>query len=213
MADIEDDSEAVNISTYQLEDFTLFTEVDPQNNITITPSLITILDEQQHISAYVRKQMVTSGDFTYNFGADWDSSHSDDPLHLSSHLGIFALTNGSNDIADMAVNEEGLAIFFEDGRDSGYAPRVRLHDFQLATTAFMLIPEIPFSAWFTIKRVGSQAIMEIYSNEARTELIVTRTINTTVGNYAYLFAHQSYRWGYSDAYASGKIKNMYLLGI
>jgi len=191
-----------------VEDFTTYTEVDPNDHITVTASKVTWTNLNRDEDAYVYKDMGVDhfdGDFEHLLEMQLDST--------GGSYNIPALVWGvSNDIDDIESWTSGLlcrqalnandptercAI---DEKEGGVSDQVSI----AASTPYYLKIKRDESA-------GTYGTLYcyIYTDADRTNLHATLSISLTVkGDYRYLYAACSANNGYTDRVISGYMQNL-----
>jgi len=162
------------------EDFTTYTDVDEDSDFTITANKITIDTLRRDALSYIRsdKGIDHFTDFTHYLKVNWIGAD------LKATCGFWNLSNSSNSIFQMETNNEGInaRLFFKltgtlhqwsifdmtDGDNDRYNGALG-------------------TLYLEISRSGTTFTMRLYSDEARTLLQDTVTVETDLTAYRYLF--------------------------
>jgi len=170
-----------------LEDFTTYTEVDPNSDITIIANEIDVDTMRRDVEAGVYKDDGISyfGDLTHLFDSSWDAADN------QGLVGVWGLSNGPyRTIQEMGDADEGLVVSYYNNSgnfqvyliDYGVWPDpagVDYHDFGGAP---------PGLYYYEISRSGTAATLNIYSDAERTVLVDTLSIICALTVYRYLHA-------------------------
>ena len=138
------------------EDFTTYTEYDPNNVRTVTTNKVACSNLLRSDSGYLKRDCGTDffdGDFSYDIdfykGTGYDAQ---------SNLGIFALTNGANTIQEMVDGSDGLCVYFY--RNPSYQS-IYLHDFSGSYDIYYADAGDTIY-YLTIERVGYSVFLKRY---------------------------------------------------
>jgi hypothetical protein len=194
------------------EDFTTYTEEDPNNRITVETSKVTFTNLTRAEAAYVYKDKGVdhfNGDFEHLLTVNSISSSGEYPF--TSFWGL------SNDIgAYNVLAEAGKSWIIIDIYHNPVNPRIEIRESDGGTVYYEITsyysPNTPY--YLKIKRdesVGTYGTLYcyIYSDAARTTLIDTleMALHTSKKDYRYIYAVQSMGLA-GDPYMSGYSENL-----
>ena len=194
------------------EDFTTYTEVDPNTHITKTASKITWAGLSAVEDAYVYKDFGVNyfnGDFTHLITAKLTAATADGRAYL------WALTNAVNDMKGIEdAGDSYLAIFLY---GTGSAYNLYIEECNSGSigqdSSVILLNTIYYLKIVRDESVGTYGTFYcyIYSDEARTTLLdtITQTLKTSKKDYRYLFATNTRNSGIAGRTASGYCENLY----
>ena len=173
------------------EDFTTYTEVDEDGDLTVTATRITVDAMRFDAVSYVRDSKGSGhfGDFEHLvalcFGA-FDSP---------SFIGGWAVTSGQSTLQDMLDNDDGIAMWF--WRNAAGQHRIATRDCTNDDNDFWDCSADDY--WLTIERAGTTFTCKIYSDASRTTLEDTLSHSCGTDTYQYVFGCYS-----RDATGSGE---------
>jgi len=163
------------------EDFTTYTEVDEDGDITVTATKCDVDTMRRDALSYVRK--------------DKGAGHFTDFEHLvtcrctagdnGANCGIWALSNGSNTVAQMITNTEGLSCVFYHGAAAALALILVDRNSGNSDTSIALVEGTIY--YLTIERNDTTLTCKIYDDSDRTNLIDTLSVVCTTLAYRYAF--------------------------
>lgn len=178
------------------EDYTTSTEIDPNNRISVTASVLTYTGLARNESAYRywdKGVNFFSGDFTHKVDAIYTSRAGDSYCLvcnwvIANDIGAANVLFGTNCLAVFRYEYINLPYIYLREVDAG-----SIYD------SIYTDGNSPQNRYFTITRdenVGAfgTIYLYIYSDIARTNLLSTRsvTLHTSKKDYRYLYAIQSY---------------------
>lgn len=157
------------------EDFTTFTESDPDGLITVTSSTVQV--GGTFATGYTHKNYGAGnfGDFEHLFRLDLGN------VGNNSSFGIYAVNNGETSNADMDTNNKGILFWYTRGADGLYVKDYTNDNQDGALGTFNLTTH-----YITVNRTGTTLTVERFSDSARTTL--TDTLSITSGSDAYSHA-------------------------
>ena len=160
-------------------DFTTFTEVDPNNDITVTANKCDVSTMIRNVEAYVRKDYGAGyfGDFTHELTVRVGSSD------VWSVVNFWGLSNGANTFLEQENNHDGLSLT-ANRVDPEYKLVLFDHETVLNDSA-VINPNTTY--YLTIKRQGEVLTCEIFTDSDRTILhsAIMVICNTTLYRYLY----------------------------
>ena len=165
------------------EDFTRYTEYDPNSNVSVGTYSITTTALRRDASAYVRRDYGTPaqfGDFTHYFQVKVTS------IEASALVDLWMLTsNATNNTHEKAyTNTDGLCIYaYQTGATISLAMRV----FETGGGIQAYAISTNTNYYITTTRVGTTWTMYIYGDAARTTLLSTLTRTCTAKAYRYMY--------------------------
>ena len=205
------------------EDFTTYTEVDPNSHLTVTANRITSSSLTQNETAYVYKD---KGVDYYNGALEFGLTVEVDNRTIIDGSGgpleFFALTNDLNDIWTLQSTGKSLIYIFTVG--SSFYASVR-HNGTLVGEAIANIPSFTWGTpyYLTVKRyvdydASNDAIsIEVYSNSSRTTLIdsdISLINKSNRDSFRYIHGSQSFNTsGFNNILTSGFTENLYQVNI
>jgi hypothetical protein len=172
-----------------LEDFTTYTEVDPNSDIVVTTDKCDVSTMRLDEHAYVRKDMGAGhfGSFVHYMTVYTGSGSGGD---YASAM-FWAVSNGANGYTEMLEAESGL------GCDVTHFPAaavyIYLWDLETAYYDYWTGASPNTLYYCTIERVsGVSLVCKIYSDAARANLLDTLSVSTVGGaSYRYIFGMAS----------------------
>jgi len=185
------------------EDFTTYTEVDEDSDITVTQFEIDCVTMRRDAVSYVRKDFGASyfGDFEVEFGVY---------LGLCNGSGLvtcFALSNGANTFQQRLDSNDGLDVTYQDVQ----FPQNRIIVTEYEAGVNQDYYNTDFSLWryITASRINNQFYVKIYSDSGRNTLLDTLqvTCGTTAYRYCYVLTSRDSSALGADT-ASAKITNL-----
>lgn len=194
------------------ENFTTYTEVDPDSHITVIPSRSSFVDLTKDESAYVYNDKGInhfSGDFEHLITVYLYSGSGS-----NSQTVYWALTNLVGD-KEYITGEGGDMLNMEFLREEGGAVRLYIQEVVGGSTisAPYIGIDAPYLCYLKIRReeaVGTYGTLycNIYSDSARTVLVNTLTITLSANkDFRYIYATQTYDQGVGDRYQTGYSEN------
>jgi len=186
------------------EDYTTYTEYDPNGVLTVTSSEITAEDMDRDIDAYVYldKGVGHFGDFEHKLTVMGKGTSQ---AYAVGHMWIL-----SNDIDD-GNNANGLHLLMNEGSSYGKDWKIILGE----GTGFCSDNRDDYAddcndtyRYLTIKRAGTTLTCKIYSDEARTNLLDTLSLTVATTTYQYIYAIASHNSGSSACNFDGMVKDL-----
>lgn len=189
-----------------------YTEVDvPEDHVTVSEHHIDF-DSWSHEDVYVYSDKGESHftDFEHKidtqaiFASDWAN-------------GVFwALANEVDDWYYLETNAlHAIGVRWFHSKDDG-TYHIRFHDTNVGIPGggYVQLGPYPASTWYylTIRRTGTTATLEIYSDQARTNLVDTATITCTDTPYRYVFAAMTRNYGSPGKHIEIEIENLDIRG-
>jgi hypothetical protein len=165
-----------------LEDFTTYDYSDPNSDLTITASKITVDAMRNDVEAYVRDGHAISGDFEHLL------HHSITSLGLAAGFLFWGISNGYNSREEMEAASEGIALYSYSY--NGVAKSVYIIDF----TNYNYDSNFNScaAAYDKVFRSGTTAGCYMYSDAERASLIDTITITCGTDSYSHIFGLASF---------------------
>jgi len=186
-----------------IEDYTEYTEVDENDDITVTSNNLTVSTMRRDALSYVRADKGADhfGDFEHLL--EFKYTYAD----TSAHISIWALSNLYNTIYDRNTNNEGMSLNFY---SSAGQERLQLRDEGNENFDHWQGPTINTWYWLTIKRDGTTLTCKIYDDADRTEPPVdTLTVTCVDTAFRYIFGLSSYDTDNYPAHeASGEVQDL-----
>jgi len=184
------------------EDFTTYTEQDPNDRFSITPTTITITDLSREEDAWVYDDKGAG-----HFGASFEH-WVDVKVTDVSGFGVACLWAVSNVIDELYSwwneNAEAVAVFAYTG------PEIYLRDYEDHSEDSADIA-LNTQYYLTISRSSATVTCEIYTNAARTVDYLHDTITTGVPSaraYRYIFAVDGHNDGHPSYTISAVVSNL-----
>ena len=173
------------VNVWAFEDFTTYTEVDPNSDITVTSSKLDVDTMRRDALSYVRK--------------DKGSGHFEDFEHLvtipltsvsADHMGLghWVIANSSDTHVQRDDNNDGLSITSYRWPTATY--RIFLKDHTNDGEDFY-VTSINTTYYLTIERSSTTCTCKIYSDVSRETLLDTLTITCGTGTYQYIYGISS----------------------
>jgi len=167
------------------ENFTTYTEVDEDGDITVTDTKVTVSSMRRDALSYVRKDYGAGffDNFEHNIEILIDSVGGGG-LAL---VGTWAVSNGSSSIQDMDTNNEGIVVYVY--KPTTGSQRIYLRDYTNNNYDNYVCLEDKIY-YLTIERSGTTTTCEIYNSSLRTASYLEDTLTITSGaeTYQYIFA-------------------------
>lgn len=194
------------------ENFLSYTEVDPDADLTVTESRITVTTMIRNVAAYVYRDKGV-GHFSKDFNVQVDIQATQETLD-SGYFGCFMLANNvgawasqlaSNDYISVMVTWTGAIYNVE--LYARYAGGVSVED----TSGTGI--SVNTTYYLTITRVGSVITVYVYSDSSRTTLVYSLTCNpggVSAFQYVYGTASRNDASYNPTAEISGFVENMNL---
>jgi len=164
-----------------IEDFTGYTKVDEDGDITVTSSKCAVNTERNDAISYVKKSHGVDhfGDFEHLMKLVWSAGAA------GGWLNCYALTDGANTEKEMQDNTDGIELgLYSTGLS---AHHIYLYDYETAHGDLTDDLSLTYTCWNTIKRDGTAFTVKIYSDSSRTTLEDTLTIVSNEEAYEYVF--------------------------
>ena len=188
------------------EDFTTYTEQDPNDRLSITANTITVTGLTRNEDAYVYDDKGAD-----HFGAtfehllDTQCSSSTEPYAASV---CWAVSNLVDDAQYWWANQSQAADVY--WYNNPLEMIIVETEAQVSDTSVGLSADTRY--YLAVERTGETALeCRIYSDSARTTLVDTITVSLPSGRrYRYVFAVNSYNTGggFGDRAASGDVRNL-----
>ena len=183
------------------EDFTTYTEVDPNNHLSKTANHIDFK------ACYNEDCYLYKDEGANHFGSVWE--HKIDVTAIDRYGNSPAIFMGlANAIDDWAHagNEVGVYIYYSNGAASY---RIYLFEYYSSTEYFQAYSiSVSTSYYLTIKKDGTALTCKIYSDSARTILLATLSLTLHADeSYQYIYAAQTSNMA-STAYTDVDIDNL-----
>jgi hypothetical protein len=180
------------------EDFTTYTEVDPNSKISVTSSKVEFDDLSTGTTAYVRKSFGAEhfGDFEHllEFGKP------DSPVG-KYHSGLYwAVADDYPTKQSMYDNDNGILIYTWAQGDNLW-----FIDAENSTSDGSNITR-QITYYLTVERSGTTAICKIYTDSERTNLHDTLSVTCTTTKYEYVYAPANY--GHDSYSIYGYVANL-----
>lgn len=169
-----------------LEDFTTYTEVDENADITVVANTITVDTIRRDATSYVKYAYPAStfGNFVHKLDFNWTGATSDTGV-----CAIWQVSNSSNTVQNGLDNNEGLAAFFSFNTPNLY--RLNLYNYANDATAFYNWSSLPGIRYLTIQRIGTALTCAIYTDAGRTTLEAVVSITCASTAYANIYGLSS----------------------
>lgn len=196
-----------------MEDFTLYTEVDPSSHITVTSSSkIDVAGLSRNEDAYVYKDFGVdnfAGDFNFNFEIQIDSG--------DNNCNIFTcvLANAIDDFLGI-IAASGSAVGVLLSKDTASTAYIQLRESDSGTLYYGSAYWISLATTYYCTLVRDESVgtygtlyLYTYTDADRTTLVDTQsiTLSTSKKDYRYLYAVQSYNSGHALG-ATGFVENL-----
>jgi len=190
------------------EDYTTYTEVDPNTDITVATNTLTIDTMRRDVSAYVYKDKGAghfSGDFEHV--VDVKATASDDHGSVT----IWALADSVNDVTDaLAVGDLIHILFYQPSEALGLS--IWLREWYSGSNYDDKTYLISMNTWYylTIDRISSVLRCRVYLDSARTSLLdaLQITVHSTPA-YRYVYGVMSETSNFAPtATMSCEVKNL-----
>ena len=198
-----------------IENFTSYTETDPNAHIAVTASRVTWSLQNRNEDAYVYKDKGAAY-FSDNFNCKLTVKFTDGAtLSASVILGVWSITNLIDDLNGIdTANGDFLAIISANNTTVDYALQMVECDAgtQYLSTAYTLTPTGYTSPTVYLTIVRDEAVgtygtlyLYIYSDAARTTLLNTQSLalHTSKKDFRYIFTSHSWNTGEASLYQSG----------
>ena len=167
------------------EDFTTYTEVDEDSDITVTENSIDCVTMRRDAVSYVRKDFGV--DYFENFEVQFD-------FYLGASTGsafvsVFALSNGANTFQEKLDGNDGLAVSYQDVQ----FPQNRIYATKFEAPVTQYYYDTNFLLWryITAYRTGNQFYVKIYSDSDRNILLDTLQVTCGTTKYRYCYGLSS----------------------
>lgn len=165
-----------------IENFTLYTKVDPGSDITVAADSITVATMRRDVTSYVKYSYPagTFGNFTHTLDMNWTAASAD-----SAAAGIWGLSNSSYVIVGagigFATNAEGLQLVINRTASNQY--RLYVVDRASGASDFINWTSAPGWRYLLIQRIGGLLTCLIYTNSSRTTLEDAISVACAVTTY------------------------------
>lgn len=181
------------------EDFTTYTETDPQPALTVTSSRITATSATNSSNHHVTKDAGAGhfGDFTHLITFRLDSNTG------ITYFGIDVVANVSGNLEDINSNGVGLQLTYQ----SETGDTLYLVDVASTNEDFSVGVSDATTYYLTFSRSGTTGTCLIYSDSGRTTLLDTITVTCGSTTYRYLNASTGLGFGV-DGVFSGYVENL-----
>jgi len=205
--DDEDHANFFGSPSSSIEDFTTYTEVDPNGDITVSSSRVTVDTMRRDVSAYVYKDKGAghfSGNFEHLVDVRLNSADQDGNWMFWS---MWNALGGEDTLRPYNNGVEAMLYRTSDG----VAYWLLLREWYGNTNYDSYYTIAPNTAYhLKIARTGSTLTCKIYSDEARTNLLATLSLNLhETAAYRYIYAVQSTASSYEpSATISGYCENL-----
>jgi hypothetical protein len=172
-----------------MEDFTTYTEVDPNNHIGLVGTNHIDFDAYEDEDAYLYKDKGVD-----HFGSNWEHTIDVKPVSTGNYglAGFHMVSNDVDDVHGLTVaGKTFLFIYIGGGTNT---PRIYLTECYLGTwyEAYYITTQ---GAWryLTITKTGTALTCKIYSDSARTTLLTTLSLALHADHkFRYIFAAYTY---------------------
>ncbi len=195
------------------QDYTTFTEVDPNSVITVQSSTQIYANLQRDKTAYVYYD--GGADAYGDFSAEFDRQG----LYLSSG-GVsceFMVANSVGDMRNLQDTSGYSLMFYSVGQSSQYVTfSIRENDGGTLYTDTTASTFNTVTLWYiTLEKNGEDFTAEIYSDASRTSLqeSLSLTLHDDMLAYRYLYAVASYNDGGSSYYNRVYVRNLDVTGV
>lgn len=193
-------------------DFTTFTEVDANTDITITSTQCSIDTMQKQYDSYVYKAQEETGVFKYRFEIYHDASESTSECALFMLANSYgSMDNGSDgDILD--PREPVIAVSYGENKYSESSNYVALHSRNtangLSTDIFQCLEDTLY--YCELERTADSITLKIYSDSGYSSLVDTLSVTYLSDTLNYLHCcSNSYITNYfGTRYTTGYVQNM-----
>lgn len=176
-----------------LEDFTTYTEVDPNNHITVTANQLTS-NVYENESAYVYKDY-TAGHFnnfvhTLEITRTWNNG--------IRRLYPWLLANTVKDVKAMEdAGDNGIAVYWI--YNAAFDHEIRLAELGVGSDTYnVTFADASNPYYLTIEKIGTSLTCKIYSDSIRTNLLDTLSLSVTDRGYRYMYGINSYNTGTNE---------------
>ena len=196
--------------TFNIEDFTTYTKVDPNNDITVASNSLTVDTMRRDVSAYVYKDKGTghfNGDFEHLINVRLTAAAPD------GNLMFWSLWNALGGEDALRPSNNGIEVmFYRTTSGTNYYILMREWYGNANYDSYWTGASPGTTYYLKIVRTGSTLTCKIYSDSARTNLLTTlsRTLHSII-SYRYIYAVQSCASSYApSATISGYSENLNL---
>jgi hypothetical protein len=169
-----------------VENFTTYTEVDEDSDITVTATSISADTIRRDATSYVKFVYPTDtfGNFVHKFDFNFSAASADTAL-----CQVWMLSNSSNTLQEAVTNNDGIGAFVYRNTSGSY--RFYLQEYVTDVQDFTDWGSPPGARYVTIQRNGAVLTAMIFTDGARTVLedVVQITCPTTA--YAWVFGLSS----------------------
>ena len=180
-----------------VEDFTTYKRIDPEGDITVTYSNVTWTNANRNVAASVYK--------TYSKGYISDFSQRL-KIFLSLHqvngaVGVWGISNGQFTLQTMINNGDGISLFWSPNEN-----KLILRDLAGKVSDTSIVLNLSTIYYLTITRKQAVISADIYTDEARTDLVDTLSITGNPQSYSTLISYHSYNNVSFSATTSGYVE-------
>lgn len=198
------------------EDYTTYTEVDPNNHIATTSNTVDFnyyMNEDAYL--YDDKGAGNIANFTHHFDAMWDNKSNT----LFHRFIAWIVANDLDDAKGLKdTSKDYFAIAFT---YTGGSLRIQLMESDGGTLSFDEYIGITHDTWyyFSVQRYGTVNItVRVYSDFARTSLLDTLSISSVIStNFRYVYGCNNWRngqnqygWGFMENLTISELPSRYL---
>jgi hypothetical protein len=183
-----------------IEDFSTYTEVDPNNKLSVTSSTVSATWINEGDTAYVRDSKGAGHfkDFAHLFEA-----YMNDQGAGYFYFCPWAISNGSSTWSAMGTADEGIAVYNQ-SFNSVYC-RWACQDFTNDNSDYGNLQTLDTLYYAKVERNGTTFTVAIYSDSGRTSLVDTLTITCAAASSAsYEYVH-----GWANAGSGADVNSAY----
>ena len=179
------------------EDFTTYTEVDPDTALTVTTSNIDATNQEGDTDAYVRDSKGANhfGDFEHLVENLLNSSTSN-----GANCVIWGITDGSSTSAECDTANEGILV--TQTNNGGNYTQIACRDYTNDNSDSSLsgLKGLDYHYYLTIERSSTTFTVKIYSDSGRSVLEDTLTITCGTDTYEYIYGYANRGSGGGSTY-------------
>jgi hypothetical protein len=160
------------------EDFTPYSETDPNSDITITANSIAVDTMRRDAVAFAKYiyPADTFGDFVHIFKVNWTGASG-----TNAHGAIWMVSNSSDTIQQGLDNNEGIGLWFFAAAAS---KRIQVYNFANDAVAEASWATLPGIRYVQVQRIGTVLTVIVYTDEARTAIDKTLTLAVASTKYS-----------------------------
>lgn len=161
-----------------IEDFTTYTEVDADGDITVAAGSVTIATMDRWGVSYVYRQYAdnTFGNFVHLVDVNWTAATGD-----AAQIAYWQVTNSSYTVQDAYDNLEGLLGGLYRASSSDY--RITIRNSADGTVDYASYASAPGQRYLRLQRSGSVFTCVIYTDAARTTVEDTLSVACATTTY------------------------------